>query len=173
MDYLHFKTLIILILFSIFCITSYSQHHIVLTTDFDGNITEGSKEILISEIRKGKSLRVGYQLDFDKDKIADFDHWAPAEFITILGGEVFTQIRNINYQIPKKDIPQIDIIPVNTKWTAILGTNGILKNRYVYPDLVPSYDEDGNPIVDDKMERELKKREVRTWNVATTWVIQN
>ncbi len=150
----------------------FGQHNIVLTTDFDGNVTKGSKEQLINEIRKGKSVRVGYQLDFDNDKVADFDHWLDAEFITILNGEVFTQIRNINLQIPNMEDPQIDIIPVNTMWTAILGTNSILKNRFVYDDLVPDYDEDGNPIIDEKMEKEIAKRDVQTWKVATIWVVE-
>ena len=93
-------------------------------------------------------------------------------FITILNGEVFTQIRNINLQIPNMEDPQIDIIPVNTMWTAILGTNSILKNRFVYDDLVPDYDEDGNPIIDEKMEKEIAKRDVQTWKVATIWVVE-
>lgn len=151
---------------------SFGQHQIILSTNFDGEVTKGSKEALIEEIRKGSSVRVGYQLDFDKDKVADFDHWTTAEFITILNGEVFTQIRNINLQIPKLDIPQIDIIPVNTMWTAILGSNGFLKNRYVYEDLVPEYDEEGNPIINEKIEKELKRREVKTWKVATFWAVE-
>lgn len=111
-------------------------------------------------------------MDFNKDKIADFDHWSTAEFITILKGEVFTQIRNINLQIPNLETPQVDIIPVNTMWTGFLGSNGLLKNRFVYADLVPEYDDEGNPIIDEKVEKELKRREVQTWNVATFWAVE-
>lgn len=149
----------------------FSQTNILLHTDFDGTVINGSKEKLIEEIRKGKSVRVGWQLDFNDDQEADFDHWMDAEFITILNGEVFTQIRNINIQAPNLDVPQLDIMPVNTMWTAILGTNSLLKNRYVYPELEFERDEDGNPIVTEEVEKGLKRREVHTWKVATFWAI--
>lgn len=149
------------------------QTRILLETDFEGNVVRGSKQELIQEIRKGKSLRIGWQLDFNKDGEPDFDHWAPAEFITILNEDVFTQIRNINLQVPKLDIPQIDIIPTTTMWTAILGTNSLLKNRFVYGEFEFERDEDGNPIVTEQVEKELAKREVQTWKVATFWVIED
>ena len=164
--------ILLLILAFIFCNSEiFSQHKIILSTNFDGEVISGSKEVLIAEIRKGKSIRYGYQLDFNEDKVADFDHWGPAEFITILGGEVFTQIRNINLQIPNDDIPQVDIIPVNTQWTAILGTNSILRNRFVYDDIKFDLDEEGKPIMTEKIEEELKIREAYTWKVATFWAV--
>ncbi len=166
----------ITLLLALFIISNaYAQENfnIVLATDFDGEVVQGSKLALIHEIRKGKPVRIGWQLDFNKDKKADFDHWADAEFITILDNEVFTQLRNINFQSPKLDVPQIDIIPANTMWTGIVGTNGLLKNRFVYPELKYETDEDGNPIMTNALEKELAKREVRTWKVATFWVVEN
>lgn len=148
-----------------------SQSKIVLATDFDGKVVKGNKQALIDEIRKGKSVRVGWQLDFNEDKKADFDHWADAEFITVINGEVFTQIRNINYQIANLDVPQIDIVPNNTMWTGILGTNSILKNRFVYNELEYEVDDKGKPILTPELENEIKNREIKTWNVATFWVI--
>lgn len=156
-----------------FCCSLKGQcnYEIVLETDFDGNVVNGSKEALIEEIRKGKPVRVGWQLDFNKDKVGDFDHWMDAEFITILKDDVFTQIKNINLQVPKMEIPQIDIIPVNTMWTGIIGTNSLLINRYVYDKLEYEVDTLGNPIVTEKVEKELAKRETRTWEVATFWSV--
>ena len=148
-----------------------AQTTIVLETDFDGKVVRGSKTKLIEEIRKGKAVRIGWQLDFNEDKIADFDHWAEAEFITILGEDVFTQIRNINVQIPKRNQHQVDIIPNNMQWTAILGTNSILKNRKVLEDLEYELDDEGQPIMTERLEKELKMREVQTWKVATFWAI--
>lgn len=110
------------------CVGAISaQSKIVLETDFDGNVVAGSKAELIKEIRLGKPVWVGYQLDFDEDKVADFDHWAEAEFITILKDEVFTQIRNINVQRPNMDPPHIDIYPGNTMWTAYSGPIAYLR----------------------------------------------
>lgn len=165
-----------LLVFAFFYISIYTtsaQSRIVLETDFDGNVVAGSKTELIKEIRLGKPVRVGYQLDFNEDKVSDFDHWTEAEFITILNNDVFTQIRNINIQGPNIDVPQIEIFPINTMWTAILGTNSILKNRFVYEgELVYETDEEGNPIMTPEIEKELERREVDTWKVATFWVIQ-
>lgn len=163
---------VFIFLLSLFVTPTFSQHSIALHTGFSGEVIEGSKQLLIDEIRKGKSVRIGYQLDFNSDGVADFDHWATAEFITILDGEVFTQIRNINIQIPNMKVPQIDIMPNNIMWTAILGTNGLLKNRFVFSDLETEYDENGKQIIDEKMEKELKKREVSTWKVSTFWAIE-
>ncbi len=160
------------VLFIFISFTGYSQTKILLHTDFEGNVVSGSKEKLIEEIRKGYSVRVGWQLDFNKDGVGDFDHWAPAEFITILGNDVFTQIRNINVQLPYQDKPQVDIIPVNIMWTAILGTNSVLRNRSVYEDLELEYDEEGKAIMDEETEQQMKMREVSSWKVATFWAIE-
>jgi len=133
----------------------------------------GSIEKLIAEIRSGKPVRVGYQLDFNNDKEPDFDHWVDAEFITIFNGHVFTQIESIYRQIPRPEIPQIDIIPVDDKWTAILGTNSKLLNRFILGLFDYDIDETGNPIVTKEVEKALKQREVRTWQVATFWSVPN
>ena len=167
------KNIIIGLVSLLFCLTLQSQsYEIVLATDFDGNVTAGSKEALIKEIRMGQPVRIGWQLDFDEDKEANFDHWAEAEFITILGSEVFTQIRNINAQIPNTEIPQIEIIPNNLMWTAILGTNGKLVNRFVMKDLEIGYDDEGNALMtDEEIEQEMGRRTPQTWAVATFWAV--
>jgi len=47
------------------------SNKIILRTDFDGKVTEGSIENLITKINEGKELSIGLQLDFDDDKISD------------------------------------------------------------------------------------------------------
>lgn len=164
-------TFFFLISFS-YVLTAQTHFQIVCETDFDGQVVSGSKATLIEEIRKGKPVRIGWQLDFNEDKVADFDHWMDAEFITILGEDVFTQIRNINVQALDLETPQIDIIPVSTMWTGVLGTNSILKNRFVYSkDLEFETDEEGNPIMTDEVEKDLARREVQSWKVATFWAV--
>ena len=148
------------------------SYEIVVATDFDGKVTSGSIETLIEEIRKGKPVRVGWQLDFDGDKKPDFDHWVNADFITILGGHVFTQLETIFIQGPNVKIPQVEIFPSTNQWTALIGTNGKLLNRFIMDDPPPIYDEDGNEIDNTKMkERLVERRKVDTWKVATFWSV--
>ena len=164
--------------FSLLC--TAQTYDIVLATDFDGNVTEGSKENLIKYIREGKPVRVGYQLDFDDDKVADFDHWVEATFITILKNEVFTQIDPIYMQGPDLDIPQILIYPSPTQWTAVLGTNGKLLNRFILnEDLVAKLKADTSLEESEKEsqialleESQEAMKKVETWQVATFWSVQ-
>jgi len=134
-------------------------------------VLDGSKENLIKLIRDGNPVRIGWQLDFDNDNIPDFDHWMDAEFITILDNEVFTQIRNINAQVPNIDLPQIQIIPNNLMWTGVLGTNGILMNRFVYEDIKYEVDSLGQPIITEDMKKEIAKRKPESWKVSTFWAV--
>lgn len=140
-------------------------NNIVLKTNFDGEVVSGSIDSLISEIQKGKELRIGYQLDFDKDGKSDIEHWIDADFISILNGHVFNQIEPIYRQIPKKEIPQIQILSSEMQWTGIIGTNGKLISRYIIPNVDLIEDEN----VRSRME---KTTEVKERMVATIWTIK-
>ncbi len=137
---------------------------ILLQTDFKGTVVAGSMGRLLQKVRAGKKLRIGWQLDFDKDGAANVEHWIDAEFITILDGHVFNQIGPIYRQIPKEEIPQVQIRNSNMQWTAIIGTNGKLLSRYIIPDL--------HLIEDEEVRAKLAPRtEVTERLVATTWVV--
>ena len=176
------KSLLSLLLVCLFQMCGAQSYQIVLATDFDGVVTSGSKENLISHIRDGKPIRVGWQLDFDGDKKPDLDHWVEATFITVLEGEVFTQIDPIFAQGPNSAIPQVEIFPDNTKWTALIGTNGKLLNRFIQedkdiPELV--FDEsmnlskeEKNEIIEKDEKRKKVMKEVNTWTVTTFWSVQ-
>ncbi len=174
--------IITLIITSLCCFCAAQSYDIVLATNFNGNVVKGSKQELVQLIREGKPVRVGWQLDFDKDQKSDFDHWVEATFITILGEDVFTQIDPIFAQGPDEKAPQVEIYASSTRWTAILGTNGKLLNRFVLDD-----SKKPNPIFDDSLgvtieEFESNKKEagenwkamnaVQTWEVATFWSVQ-
>ncbi len=138
---------------------------IVCKTNFDGRVTDGSIEALIEAIQQGASVRVGWQLDFDNDNNPDLEHWIDANFITILNGHVFNQIDVIYQQAPKKEIPQVKIMPSNTMWTGVIGTNGKLIHRYVLEDI--------GAIEDPEMiERIMKRGEVKETMVATMWAVK-
>ena len=138
---------------------------VLLKTNFTGQVTEGTIDNLISEIRKGKEIRIGWQLDFDNDGNVDIEHWIDANFISILNGHVFNQIEPIYRQIPKKELPQVEITKSNIQWMGIIGTNGKLISRYIIPDL--------HLIEDEAMREKLEKRtKVKERLVATIWVLK-
>lgn len=152
-------------LFSLLTLNSLmaQSNQVVLKTDFSGQIVAGSIDSLLDEISQGAALRVGWQLDFNDDGISDLEHWIDAEFISILNGQVFNQIRPIYRQIPNQEIPQVQILNSNIQWTAIIGTNGKLISRYIIPDL--------HLIEDEKIKANLEqKAEVSERMVATIWV---
>jgi len=152
-------------LLSISTFLSGQNENIVLKTDFEGKVVEGSIDKLITEIQNGKSVRVGWQLDFDNDKVADLEHWIDANFLSILNGHVFNQIEPIYKQLPKADIPQVEIIPSDMQWTAIIGTNGKLISRYVIPNM--------DQFEDDKLWEKLQEMTaIKERMVATIWVIE-
>ncbi|MBX2872698.1 MAG: hypothetical protein KTR30_11375 [Saprospiraceae bacterium] len=148
------------------------DYEIVVATDFDGKVTQGSIEDLITEIRKGKPVRVGWQLDFDQDKQADFDHWVDAEFITILGQHVFTQIETIFIQGPNLATPQVEIFPSSDQWTAVIGTNSKLLNRFIFHKDPKLGGVDGQPIDSTTAVQQIADlKKVDTWMVATFWAV--
>ena len=141
------------------------SNEVVLKTDFKGEIEFGSIEALIAKIQEGKSVRVGWHLDFDEDGKSDLEHWIDANFITIMEGHVFNQIEPIYMQIPNAKIPQVQIVNSNRRWTAIIGTNGKLLNRFVDPDI--------QLIEDEMIRKQMEERlAVQEWMVATIWVIK-
>lgn len=160
---------IILFLFSSFLFVNSliaQSNNIVLRTNFDGQIVEGSIDSLIRKISEGKELRIGWQLDFDNDGKSDIEHWINASFISILNGHVFNQIQPIYRQVPKKEKPQVEIINSNMKWTGIIGTNSKLISRYIIPDL---------HLIEDEAIRERfeKIAEIKERIVATVWVLKD
>ena len=159
------------------------SYNLVLQTDFDGQVVSGSKDQLISDLRTGKPVRVGWQLDFDNDGNPDLEHWVDATFITILEGEVFTQVDPIYAQGPNAEIPQVEIFPDDTKWMAIIGTNSKLLNRFIQNEsdiheIV--FDDSINLTKEEKMEvikqaelRTVAMKKVNTWKVTTFWSTMN
>jgi len=141
------------------------SNEVVLKTNFEGEVVEGSIDRLITKIQEGYELKIGWQLDFDQDGKSDLEHWIDANFISILNGHVFNQLEPIYQQIPKKDIPQVQIVNSSIKWTGIIGTNGKLISRYIIPNLYS---------IEDKNIREIfeKKAEINERIVATIWVIK-
>jgi hypothetical protein len=138
------------------------ESEILLKTDFDGKIIDGSLKNLIENIEKGESIRIGWQLDFNDDKIPDLEHWIDGNFLTIINGHVFNQIEPIYGQVPMTAIPQVQISDSPIQWTAIIGTNGKLISRFIYPEL--------NKIEDEEYRKKMQKMtQINEQMVQTIW----
>jgi len=136
----------------------------LLKTNFNREITKGSIEDLISKIQEGKKIRIGWELSFNNDGVVNVEHWVDAEFISILNGHVFNQIQPIYQQVPKAVIPQIQIVQSPMQWTAIIGTNGKLFSRFIYPNL--------GEVTEPKLKEQLEKvTQIKEHTVSTSWAI--
>ena len=89
-----------------------------------GVITAGSKEALRAAVLAGRSLRVGWEFDWNSDGQVDITHWADASFLSEFEGEIYTQVTTINRQQPRPGQKRIHL-PAG-RWTGLLGTNGLL-----------------------------------------------
>jgi len=159
-----FKNGIIFLLFLfVINICSGQNLDVLLKTDFDGKVTQGSIEKLIESIREGNGIRIGWSLDFNNDGIADLEHWIDADFLSILNGHVFNQIEPIYAQSPNSELPQIEIGNSSIKWTAIIGTNGKLISRFIIPDI--------QNITDENYRKQMEiMSQINEQLVQTIWV---
>ena len=127
----------------LFTTNTFAQSPKVLVkTNSEGKVSEGSIDSLIKAIREGNEIRVGWSLDFDNDGKPDVEHLIDAKFLTILNGHVFNQIDPIFAQAPNTQIPQVQIGNNDMKWMAIIGTNGVLMSRFIIPGIKDQKDED-------------------------------
>ena len=117
-----------------------SKYQIVYEADKNGKAISGDLNKLIDYAQSGAPVRVGWVLEFklpNEDKSNQFEHWADAGFITILNGHLFAQINPIAQQGPKFSIPpSINFIDGKPNgWLAIIGTTGVLEQRFSENDL--------------------------------------
>ena len=102
----------------------------LLTTEPDGKVSAGSKQALIQTVRSGASVRVGWELDFERDGKVDLVHWAPAQFLTVFEGEVFAQIPAISKQEPILKTANVRLARSLASWQGLLGSTGFLEGRF-------------------------------------------
>jgi hypothetical protein len=109
-------------------ITQCENH--LLTVESNGRVSAGEKSKLIEAFRKGSSIRVGWELDWDKDNKVDIMHWTSAQFLSEFEGEIFAQIPMIEQQRPRKGQADIIFPEISRQWYGLLKSNGVLKGRY-------------------------------------------
>ena len=90
----------------------------VFQNDAEGNAIYGDKSNLIDAVRLGYPIRIGWGG-------RRVEHVADADFLTILNGEVFAQIKSIVGQAPSIQNDSVKIrFRLQNHWTKMAGTNG-------------------------------------------------
>lgn len=151
-------------------IVTAQNSQVLLKTDFEGTITQGSIEALIEKIQDGATVRMGWQLDFDGDNVADLEHWAPAEFITIMNGHVYNQVKTIHQQMPLPE--NVSLGSNGNTWQAIISTKGIMQHQYGFKERPQIGGMNGEELSKEQqkeiVDNLLKMQEDK---VATIWAI--
>lgn len=109
----------------------------LLTVEKDGTYSSGAKKALVEAYRKGEAIRVGWELDWDKDSKVDVSHWTSAQFLSEFEGAIYAQISSIQQQIPSKDKKDIFFPKESRQWFGLLSTKGVLKGRFSGENQVP------------------------------------
>jgi len=148
-----------------------NNYQIIYEADKTGNAISGNLEILLNYVQNGNPIRVGWVLKFkhpQNDSIVEMQHWADAGFITTLNGHVFAQINSIYQQGPAVSDPP-GVFLVNDKphgWTAIIGTTGIMKQKYTRDEaMIAMMKQSG--LSEEDLNKQLK--EMETMKIHTKW----
>lgn len=97
---------------------------LVYANDENGKKTEGDLTKLISLVRKGQPIRIGWTIESSTNKSLKVEHIADAAFITVMSDSiVFAQITPIIGQSPSiKD--KFVALGENLEWSFIGSTTG-------------------------------------------------
>ena len=113
----------------------------LLSVSPDGSVTRGSKAAIVEAVESGKSIRVGFGLGPGRGVDGDFSltHWFNPSFMTVLGGEVFTQTPIIHSQRPVRPAYDVDFPDAASRWVGTIGTNGQLHSKGLLDDKVADF----------------------------------
>lgn len=115
------------------------REHLVSVTP-EGEVTRGSKALLVQAVESGRTIRVGFGLGTGNTGGFSLTHWFDAKFLTVMGEEVFTQTPIIHSQRPVRGAaPDIDFPDAASQWVATLGTNGQLHSKGLTADDVGDF----------------------------------
>lgn len=109
--------------------TSVDEWKLVYKNDKDGNRVSGDRDVLLSYVRKGNPIRIGWASRRQSDTTKAVEHMVDAQFLTIANGShVFAQITPFLAQRPDltSDTLSMTLLPIESNW--ILGTNGIISS---------------------------------------------
>ena len=110
----------------------------LVTIEQDGSASAGSKDKLREAVRAGLPVRVGWSLNFDDDPEPDVRHWSDPGFLTEFEGEIFAHLADIQAQGPRRGKASIGMPATRKRWSAIVGTTGVLESNFDDGEVMPS-----------------------------------
>lgn len=102
---------------------------LLATIEPDGSVTSGSLDALKSAYRTGQQIRIGWEMDWDRDGKVDITHWANADFLSEFEGTIATQLSSVRRQVPRPGEATITLSAATT-WTGLIDTSGRLQGAY-------------------------------------------
>lgn len=171
------KSILMVVLFTALTINlSIAQENglykVVYEADRDGNRISGSLEELVSYVRNGNPIRVGWELGKKGPGLQFLEHWSDAGFITIHKEHVFAQISSIYGQgtsAPSIEVPFVSMMNAEPDgWVAIIGTTGSMGQKFkVDQEMIDMYKKSG--LSDEEVQEQFKKQEKA--KVKTKWAV--
>jgi hypothetical protein len=113
--------------------SAVTEWRLAFAVDSAGRPIGGEKDTLLTAVRAGQPVRVGWSIAWRASNGATgrLEHVAEAAFLTIHHGEVFAQIPPILGQTPSSQGPVITLRPeVGRLWYALLDTTGRLSGYF-------------------------------------------
>ena len=170
-----------LIVFLFTGIISFGQdnnaYKVIYEADRDGKAISGSLEELIAHANNGNPIRVGwgFAMQMPDKEVIEMWHWTDANFITILKGNVFAQVKGIFQQGPdfSTETPSVFLVSgvSANSWVGIIGTTGVMRQKFAESKTMTKMYKDMG-YSDDKIKEEYKKQETSKfktkWSVLTS-----
>ena len=97
---------------------------LIYENDAAGKTVQGALETLLTAVRAGKEIRIGWSSQRPDNPKIKVEHMANAKFLTIMSDAiVFAQIDPIIGQTPQFEQQEV-ILKENLEWSMIAGSNG-------------------------------------------------
>ena len=115
------KKIVISLVFILFEVSAFAQEWtLVYEHDAQGQAIQGNKQELISAVRAGKDIKLGWKMGAGERSV---EHYAEVQFLSIIKDEVFGQITKILSQRPSLEKVTIEFLE-STEWSMIASTSG-------------------------------------------------
>ena len=174
------KITVLILALMILSLYTYGQNNsrnqglykVVYEADREGKTISGNLENLLSYVRAGNPIRVGWELGQSGPNRILLEHWTDAGFLTIHKGHLFAQINSIYAQGPSApSVERPSVMMPNAEpngWVSIIGTTGSMRAKFkIDQKMVNAFKEMG--MSDSEIEKQMKDREKS--KVKTKWAV--
>ncbi len=152
-----------------------TAYKVIYEADRNGKAISGNLDELIHYVNNGNPIRVGWSLAMQtpSKEVIEMWHWTDANFITLLKGNVFAQVRGIFQQGPSfsKTGAASVVLASGTSansWVGIIGTTGVMHQKFAESKTMTKMYKDMG-YSDEKIKEEYKKLE--TMKFKTRWSV--